>query len=60
MLEKLDGADEMKRLNSVEDMDIESIRSITEDMFAAETALYVEMLDDNYHTVRHYWIWSCE
>jgi DNA polymerase-1 len=50
-LEKLDTEEYMDLLSDESDHDIqfEFVEEITADMFADQTALYLEILDDNYH-----------
>ncbi|WP_028392201.1 DNA polymerase I [Bacillus cihuensis] len=48
LLEKLDVIDPGEEIVQ-EEMDIELITEIKEEMLTAETALYIEILDDNYH-----------
>ncbi|WP_225744381.1 DNA polymerase I [Marinilactibacillus sp. Marseille-P9653] len=49
-LNKLDTAEYMEQLaEDVEDIDYEYAQSITSDMFKPDMALYIEMLEDNYH-----------
>lgn len=45
-LEKLNIVEEVETL---EDIDFEVVETVTAEMFPNEAALYVEMLDDNYH-----------
>ncbi|MBS4176070.1 DNA polymerase I [Lederbergia citrea] len=49
LLGKLEGADEIVS-EEVKEISFETVESITEAVFAAENALYVEVLEDNYHT----------
>lgn len=46
LLEKMDVAEEAKALEEIE---FKMVKEITEDLFADESALYVEILEDNYH-----------
>lgn len=50
LLEKIDGATESLDQEEVLDVTFETVETISEDIFAAENALYVEVLEDNYHT----------
>ncbi|MBS4222702.1 DNA polymerase I [Lederbergia citrea] len=49
LLGKLEGADEIVS-EEVKEISFETVESITEAVFAAENSLYVEVLEDNYHT----------
>lgn len=46
LLDKMGAVEESKPL---EDIDYEIITEVTDDLFTDETALYVEILEDNYH-----------
>lgn len=46
LLEKMDAVEEAKPLEEIE---YKLVKEITEDLFAEESALYVEILEDNYH-----------
>ncbi|TKC15766.1 DNA polymerase I [Robertmurraya kyonggiensis] len=46
LLEKMDVAEEAKALEEIE---FKMVKEVTEDLFADESALYVEILEDNYH-----------
>ncbi|WP_208558799.1 DNA polymerase I [Marinilactibacillus kalidii] len=49
-LNNLDTSDYMEQLaEDVEDIDYEYVQTISSDMFEADMALYIEMLEDNYH-----------
>lgn len=49
LLDKLDGVEEMK-IDEVKELPFQIIETITEEILTDNTALYVEVLDDNYHT----------
>lgn len=49
-LNKLDTAEYMEQLaDEVDDIEYQYVHEITDDMFEPDMALYIEMLDDNYH-----------
>ncbi|MBS4208796.1 DNA polymerase I [Bacillus sp. FJAT-50079] len=50
LLEKVDGGEEEEIKEEIKDISFTTIETITEEMFAAENAFYVEVLEDSYHT----------
>ncbi|GIN71370.1 DNA polymerase I [Bacillus sp. J14TS2] len=49
LLDKVEGGEAIEE-EELEDIPYEMVDSITEDLFTDESSLYVEILDDNYHT----------
>jgi DNA polymerase I len=50
LLEKIGGEDTEESAAPLEDIQFETAENILDDLFADETAFYVEMLEENYHT----------